>query len=146
MFNNCDNCSAEWYFKTRASEEVNTYNNKDDEFHCKKNDNQIYKLLKQTLLTFQTCNFLKESLHIIDTQKNELMNNVIVYIAPKIKKMVQSMSLNNRISCVVAISIFGFNTYCKRVFNFMDIKTTPNFKQFLQSKTINTEKNNSYYQ
>ena len=56
------------------------------------------------------------------------------------------MSLNNRISCVVAISIFGFNTYCKRVFIFMDIKTTPNFKQFLQSKTINTEKNKSYYQ
>ena len=41
MFNNHDNCSAEWYFKTRASEEVNTYNDKDYEFRCKQNNNQI---------------------------------------------------------------------------------------------------------
>ena len=49
MFNNHDNCSAEWYFKTRASQELNTYNDKDYEFRCKQNYNQIYKLLKQTL-------------------------------------------------------------------------------------------------
>ena len=146
MFNNHDNCSVEWYFKTRASEEVNTYTDKDDEFRCKQNDNQIYKLLKETIFPFQTYNLLKESLNIIDTQKNELMKNVITYVAPKIKTMAHSMSLNNRISCAVGISIFGFNTYCKLVFNLMDMKTTPTFKQFLQSKTINTEKNKSYYQ
>ena len=28
----------------------------------------------------------------------------------------------------------------------MEIKTTPTFKQFLQSETLNTEKNKSYYQ
>ena len=32
MFNGHDNCSSEWCFKTRASEEGNTYNDKDDEF------------------------------------------------------------------------------------------------------------------
>ena len=56
------------------------------------------------------------------------------------------MSLNNRISCVVGIYIFGFNTYWKRVFNLTETKTTPTFKQFLQSKTISTKKNKSYYQ
>ena len=60
--------------------------------------------------------------------------------------MVHSMSLNNRISCVVGMSIFGFKTYWKQVFNFMEIQTTPTFKHFLQAETINAEKNKSYYQ
>ena len=30
MCNKHEDFSAEWYFKTRASEEVNTYNDKDD--------------------------------------------------------------------------------------------------------------------
>ena len=39
----------------------------------------------------------------LDTQKNESMDNVIAYVAPKKKKMAHSMSLNNRISCVVGL-------------------------------------------
>ena len=35
MFDNIENCSVELWFKTRASEERNTYNDKDDEFRCK---------------------------------------------------------------------------------------------------------------
>ena len=81
-----------------------------------------------------------------DTQKNESMNNVIAYVAPKNKTMVHSMSLNNRISCVVGISIFGFKTYWKRVFALMEIQTTSTFEHFLQAKTLNTKKNKSYYQ
>ena len=69
MFNNHDNCSAEWCFKTRASEEGNTYNDKDDKFRCKQNDNQLYNLLKKDLFPFQTDKFLKESLHMFGTQK-----------------------------------------------------------------------------
>ena len=68
------------------------------------------------------------------------MNNVIAYVAPKNKTMAHNMSLNNMISCVVGISIFGFKIYCKRVFNFMDIKKTPTFKQFFQSEILNAEK------
>ena len=60
--------------------------------------------------------------------------------------MAHSMSLNNRIYCVVGISIFGFKTYRKRVFDFMEIQRTPTFKQFLQAETINIKKNKSYYQ
>ena len=45
-------------------------------------------------------------MHMFDTKKNESMNNVIAYVAPKNKTMAHSMSLNNRISCVVGISIF----------------------------------------
>ena len=68
------------------------------------------------------------------------MKNVIAYVVPKNKTMVHIMSLNNRISCVVGISIFGFKIYWKRVFNFMEIKTTPTFKQFLQAETLNAKK------
>ena len=74
------------------------------------------------------------------------MNNVIAYVAPKNKTMEHSMSLNNRISCVVGISIFGFKTYWKRVFSLMEIQTTSTFEQFLQSERLNTKKNKSYYQ
>ena len=73
------------------------------------------------------------------------MNHVISYVAPK-KIMAHSMSLNNRVSCVVGISIFGFKTYWKQVFNLMEIKTTPTFKHFLQAEKINAKKNKSYYQ
>ena len=69
MFNSNDNCSAEWCFKTRASEEVNTYNDKDDKLRCKQKDNQLYNLLKKTIFLFQTDEVLKESLHMFDTQK-----------------------------------------------------------------------------
>ena len=146
MFNNHDNCSAEWCFKTRASEEGNAYNNKDDEISLQTKRQPYIQTSETYSFPVSNIQLLKESLHIIYTQKNELMNNVITYVAPKIKTMAHSMSLNNRISCVVVISIFGFNTYCKLVFNLMEIKTTPTFKQFLQSKTINTDKNKSYYQ
>ena len=81
-----------------------------------------------------------------DTQKNESMNNVIAYVAPKNKTMAHSMSLNNRISCVVGITIFGFNKYWKQVFPLMEKQTTPTFEQFLKAETINAKKNKSYYQ
>ena len=69
MFNRHENCSAEWCLKTRSSEEGKTHNERDDESRCKKNDNQLYNLLKKTLFLFQTEKVLKESLHMFDTKK-----------------------------------------------------------------------------
>ena len=81
-----------------------------------------------------------------ETLKNESMKNVIAYVTPRNKTMEHSMILNNSISCVVGISILGFKIYWKQVFNLMEIKTTPTFKQFLKAETLNAEKNKSYYQ
>ena len=81
-----------------------------------------------------------------DTHTNESMKNVIEYVAPKNKTMAHSMSLNNRISCVVGISIFRFKTYWKQVFSLIEIQTMSTFEQFLQAETLNTNKNKSYYQ
>ena len=53
MFNSRDNCSAEWCFKTRASEEGNTYNETDEKFRCKQNDNQLYNILKILFFRFK---------------------------------------------------------------------------------------------
>ena len=69
MFNRHDNCGTEWKFKTRASEEGNMYNETDDKFSCKQKDNQLYNLLKKTILPFQMDKFLKESLHMFDPKK-----------------------------------------------------------------------------
>ena len=55
-------------------------------------------------------------------------------------------SLNNKISCVVGIFVFGFKTYWKQVFDLKEIQTTQTFKHFLQAKIPNAEKNQSYYQ
>ena len=68
-----------------------------------------------------------------DKQKNESMNNVIAYIAPENKMMAHSMSLKNRISWVVGISIFWFKTYWKQVFDLMEIQKKLTFEQFLQA-------------
>ena len=141
MFNSHNNCSAEWCFKKRASEEGNTYNERDDEFRCKQNDNQLYNILKKTLLPFQTEKVIEESLHMFDTQKNKSMNNVIAYVAPKNKTMSHIMSLNNMISCVVVMSIFGFKIYWKQVFDLMEIEKSSTFEQFLQEETLNAKKN-----
>ena len=71
---------------------------------------------------------------------------MISYVVPKNKTMAHRMSLNNRISCVVGISILVLKTYWKRVFDVMEIQTTQTFEQFLQAKTLNAKNNNSYYQ
>ena len=40
-------------------------------------------------------------------------------------------SLNSRISCVVGITIFGFDNYWQTLFDFMGINASPTFKQLL---------------
>ena len=60
--------------------------------------------------------------------------------------MAHIMILNYRILRVVGISIFGFKKYWQIVFNLMEIRTIPTFKQFFQATTLNADKNMSYYQ
>ena len=55
-------------------------------------------------------------------RRKESMNNAIGYVAPKKKIMEHRMSLHNRILWFVIISIFWFNKYWQRFFNFMEIK------------------------
>ena len=57
MFNSHGNFSAEWCFKTIVSEEGKTYNDKDDKFRCKKNDNQMYNILKILFCCFKQTKF-----------------------------------------------------------------------------------------
>ena len=56
--------------------------------------------------------------------------------------MAHIMSLNSRISCVARVSIFVFYRYWPEVFDLVDLNIRPTFKQSLQAKTINPEKNN----
>ena len=52
MFNSNENISVEWCFNTRAPEEGEICNDKNDEFNCKQNDNKLYNLLKKTIFKF----------------------------------------------------------------------------------------------
>ena len=133
MYNNHDNCSAEWCFKTRASAEGKEYNKKHNAFYCKENFNQVYNILKNTIFPFQTDEVMRESLHMFDTKNNESTNNAIKYIETKNKTMIHIMRLNNRISCVEGISIFKFKKYWHTYFNLMELNMSPTFKQLLPS-------------
>ena len=68
------------------------------------------------------------------------MNNEIAFVAQKNKIMAHSMILNNRISCVVGISIFGFKKYWMIFFSLIELNTSPTLKQFLQDKKYNADK------
>ena len=87
---------------------------------------------------------LKESLHMFHAKNNKSMNNAISYVVPKNKTISYSMRLNSKISCVVIISIFGFKKYWQTVFNFMELDMSPTFKQLLNARTIDSNKNKSY--
>ena len=74
------------------------------------------------------------------------MNNAIAYVAPNNKMIAHIIILNNKISCVVGISIFGFNKHRKTVFNLIELNIIPTLKHFLQAEKFNAEKKKSYYQ
>ena len=110
-----------------------------------KNDNQLYNLLKKTIFLFQTYKVMRESPHMFDIKNNKSMNNAITHVAPKSRIKEHSMSLNNMISCVVGISIFGFRKYWQRVFILMELSMSPTFKKFLLEEAVNADKK-AYYQ
>ena len=74
--------------------------------------------------------------------KNEPIKSSIAYVAKIKKTMAHSMSLNNRISCILGISIFVLKKYLQRVFNLMELKMISTVKQVLPSKTDNAENKN----
>ena len=59
MFNSHSKFSADWWFKTRASEEWKTYNDKEDKLRCIQNDNQPYNIVKKNPFPFQIDKDLK---------------------------------------------------------------------------------------
>ena len=87
----------------------------------------------------------EKSLHMFDTHENESTNNAIAYVAPKNKAMSHSMSLNNRISCIVGISTCGFNKYWQNFFNLMELNMIPTSKMFLKDKKTTLRKNYQLY-
>ena len=77
------------------------------------------------------------------TKKKRINEQCDIIRCTRNKKIVHRMSLNDRISWVMGISIFGFMTYRKQVFALMEIQTTPIFEQFLKAETLNSENSKS---
>ena len=73
------------------------------------------------------------------------MKNAIAYFVPRNNNISHSTSLDSKISCDVGISIVDFNKYWLKVFDLMEIKMIPTFEKIYNSKTINANKNKSYY-
>ena len=140
MFNNHAHCSTEWLFNTRSSVKSINSTTRKLVFFCKENNNHIYNLLKNTIKKN------RRSYEIIPThvwhtkeQKNEQHNHIC---GTKNNIMAHIISLNSRISYVVRVSIFVFYRYWPEVSDLVDLNIRPTFKQSLQAKTINPEKNN----
>ena len=57
--------------------------------------------------------------------------------------MANIMSLNSRIFFVVGLSVFVFDRHLQVVFDLVDLNISQTFKQLVQAKTINAEKNKS---
>ena len=57
MFKNHEHCSTASCFKIRASVEVKEQNDKDNELYCKKNDTQMYNILKRLFFHFKQTKF-----------------------------------------------------------------------------------------
>ena len=88
----------------------------------------MYNLLMNIYFSFQTDEVMIESLNMFDTQMDESMNNEILYVSPKNKTMDHRTSLNNRICCVVEISIFRLKKYWHTVYNLMELNVSPTLK------------------
>ena len=67
------------------------------------------------------------------------MNNEITYVVQNNKTVVYKVILNNRISFVMGISIFGLKKYWHKYFNLIDLNMIPTFEHFLQFETVNSD-------
>ena len=146
MFKSCGNCIAKWCFKKKSIRRRKDMQwNRRHILLQKKWQSAVQSPEKYYFSVLNRQSSKRITAYRWHT-KNESMKNVIANVAPKNKTMAHRTSLNNMILCVVGISIFGFKTYRKQVFNLMEIQTTQTLEELLQAETLKVEKKKSYYQ
>ena len=71
----------------------------------------MYSQIQKVVQNFSAIDTLKESMHSYSTQKNEALNQSIARVAPKFKHFGATLTLNTRISLVIAITNEGYATF-----------------------------------
>eukprot|EP00978_Attheya_sp_CCMP212_P028806 scaffold100531_cov56-Attheya_sp.AAC.2 len=76
--------------------------------------------------------------HPYNTQRNESLNSLITWYAPKNRTYSCSMSLENRISIAVGVSILGYKLFWERVYSKLEVPMPISTKEWLRTRQANS--------
>jgi hypothetical protein len=130
-FDNHEHCGS-WCKRKALSDEEKKKSVK--YYRSKKNDSELYELLKTSIERFCTHDKLLDMAHTLDTNMNEAFNQICTWFAPKNKVFSGSGSLPNRIAFAVGINSLGIQGFFTRLFKKMGIPMAKNVAYYLKSK------------
>lgn len=107
-FNIHKNCDVNWCYSLQAKQKGLTYHHK---HLSKKHHAEEYTQLEIALYPFSTEYMLRESMHTMNTPKNEAMNTSIARLCPKFKHLSNTVSLPTRIAVAIGISNLGYHVF-----------------------------------
>ena len=126
-------CSEKWCRVLQAKKEGKSYSPPaSDPFLCKKKDKQIYEQLKEIFDKFTCEKILKESLHWMNTQQNEAMNNVIARLCPKNKHLSETTTLLTRVCIAITYSNIGISKMYSLLLQRLGVPITGHLKMCLE--------------
>ena len=145
VFDNHLYCSETWCYKLKAQKEGKVYHPPPNRpFYCKTKDSKMYKQLVTSLSRFQTSEALKESMHFLDTQSNEAMNQAVARFCPKFKHFGTTMTLATRVHLAIHIRNKGYKECYLELFNKLGIKEETNRNLFRFVHRNDTKRTNQY--
>ena len=81
----------------------------------------MYDQLKSVFDKFTTPEVIRESVHVVNTQKNESFNNVAACLSPKKKYLVKSIALLSRLLIAISYVNNGFTKFYNKVFDWIGV-------------------------
>ena len=109
-------------------------------YRDKQVDPVLHEQLTAILAKFISLSRLEEIVHPYNTQRNESLNSFIAWFAPKHRTYSRSMSLENRISIAVGITIFGYFGFWTRVYDQLCIPMPLSTKRWLEKRQEKRER------
>jgi hypothetical protein len=133
-----DSCGAFCKHKEKSKETRKALNKF---YHDKEKNSELYRALTDVLSKYTTTECLWEVAHEYDTNPNESMNDLILWITPKNKCCLGSMSLTTRIAAVMCIQTLSFKAFFGQLFQRLGIVMTQGTRYWLGQKDKPHEKN-----
>lgn len=116
-------CDPKWCHHLRAKEEGKKHRKPNENgYYTKSKFPDKYKDLKTALSPFMTKEVLLESVHSMNTQKNESLNNSIARLCPKSKHFASTATLLTRVQIVVSFANLGPEVFYKMLLSDLGIE------------------------
>ena len=119
-FNNHAFCSDKWCRSLQAKA-IGTEYSPPIPYLSKSVNCDIYDQLKSVFDKFTAPEVIRESIHLLNTQKNEAFNNVAACLSPKKKYLAESVSLISRLLIAVSYVNDGFTNFYSKVFDWIGV-------------------------